>query len=85
MGVFRSLFIMTVGAALGGALLLAHRVSQETGKSMTEAFADIPSEAQKLFADLRWRTDNAVSRGREAYHEKQTEMEDHLQGANRPD
>ena len=85
MGVCRSLFVLAVGAAVGGAVLLAYRVSQETGKSLPEAFADIPAEAQKLFADLRVRADEAVKRGREAYHEKQAEMEEHHRGVPQPE
>ena len=84
MGMGRSLVLLAAGAALGGALLLAYRVSQETGKSLPDAFADVPAEAQRLFADLRGRADQAVNRGREAYHEKQTEMEEHLQGGSEP-
>lgn len=82
---FRSLFVFGVGAAVGGALLLAHRISQETGKNFTEALADVPAEAQRLFSDMRERADQAVERGREAYHEKQTEMEEHLRGTVQPE
>ena len=53
MGMIRSSILVAAGAALGGSLLLAHRVSQETGKSLMESFADVPAEAQKLFGDLR--------------------------------
>jgi len=73
--VFRSLFMLAAGAALGGAVLIAYRVSQETGKSMTESFSDVPAEAQRIFTDLRSRAEEAVSRGREAYQEKQAAME----------
>jgi len=77
----RSLFILAAGAAIGGAVLIAYRVSQETGKSLPEAFSDVPAEAQRLFADLRGRANQAVERGREAYQEKQADMEEHLRGA----
>ena len=80
----RSLFLLVAGAAIGGALLLAHRVSQETGKSLPEAFADVPAEARRVFADLRERADQAVERGREAYRDKQSEMEAHQQGGSEP-
>jgi hypothetical protein len=80
MGLIRSSILVAAGAALGGGLLLAHRVSQETGKSITESFADVPSEAQKLFEDLRTRADDAMARGREAYQQKQADMEEHLRG-----
>ncbi|MGI5939578.1 MAG: hypothetical protein ACOX8V_02645 [Thermoleophilia bacterium] len=78
MGMIRSSVLLLSGAALGGALLLAHRVSQETGKGIVESFAEVPTEAQKLFTDLRGRADEAVARGREAYIEKQDEIEEHL-------
>lgn len=84
MGVFRSLFVLAAGVAIGGALLLAYRVSQETGKSLPEAFIDVPAEAQRLFVDLRARADKAIERGREAYHEKQTDIEEHLRDAAQP-
>jgi hypothetical protein len=84
MGVFRSLFVLAAGAAMGGALLLAYRISQETGKSFPEALTDVPAEAQRLIADLRGRADQAIERGREAYHEKQTEIEEHLRGVIEP-
>lgn len=80
MGLIRSSILVAAGAALGGGLLLAHRVSQETGKGIMEAFADVPGEAQKLFEDVRTRADEAISRGREAYQEKQAEIQEHLQG-----
>jgi gas vesicle protein len=83
MGVIRSSVLLLAGAAAGGALLIAHRVSQETGKGLTESFADVPGEAQRLFADIRGRLDEAVARGREAYHEKQSAMEEHLGDAPR--
>ncbi len=83
MGMIRSSVLLLAGAAAGGALLIAHRVSQETGKGLTESFADVPAEAQRLFGDVRGRLDEAVARGREAYHEKQSDMEEHLDDAPR--
>jgi ElaB/YqjD/DUF883 family membrane-anchored ribosome-binding protein len=81
MGVFRSLLVLTVGAAIGGAVLLAYRVSQESGKSLMESWTDVPGEAQRLFSDVRGRAEEALERGREAYQSKQTEIVEHLQGA----
>lgn len=78
MGLIRSSLLVLTGAAAGAALLLAHRVSQETGKGLTESFADVPSEAQRLLGDLRGRADEAVTRGRAAYQEKQAEIEEQL-------
>jgi hypothetical protein len=74
MGTFRSLFILAAGAAIGGAALIAYRVSQETGKTFQEALADVPAEAQVLFNDLRGKATDAVQRGREMYADKQEEM-----------
>jgi uncharacterized protein (DUF58 family) len=84
MGACRSLVVLAAGAAIGGALLLAYRVSQETGKGLPEALTHVPAEAQRLFADLRGRADQAMERGREAYHEKQTDIEEHLRDSTQP-
>jgi hypothetical protein len=81
MGVCRSVFVLTVGAAIGGAVFLAYRVSQESGKSFMEAWADVPAEAERLFSDVRGRAEEALQRGREAYDSKQAEIAEHLQGA----
>lgn len=77
---FRSILILTAGAAIGAALLIAHRVSQETGKSMSESFADVPDEARRLFDEVKDRAENAVERGRQAYQQKQAEMDEYLGG-----
>lgn len=81
MGVCRSLLVVTLGAAIGGAVLLAYRVSQESGKSLMEAWSDVPAEAERLFSDLRGRGEEAFQRGREAYDSKQAEIAEYLQGA----
>jgi hypothetical protein len=74
MGTFRSLFVLAAGAAIGGAALIAYRISQETGKPFQEALADVPAEAQVLFNDLRAKAADAIQRGREMYEDKQEEM-----------
>ncbi|NLO27457.1 MAG: hypothetical protein GX113_04660 [Actinobacteria bacterium] len=79
MGSFRSLLILTAGAVLGGAALIAYRISEESGKPFQEALSDVPAEAQRMFADLRGRADDAMERGREMYMEKQEEMGERLQ------
>lgn len=58
--------------------MIAYRISQESGKPFQEALSDVPAEAQRLFADLRGRANDAVERGREMYMEKQQEMEEQL-------
>lgn len=79
MGSLRSLFIFAAGAAIGGAALIAYRISQETGKPLQDAFSDVPAEAQRLFADVKSRATEALERGRGMYLEQQEEMQGHLQ------
>jgi gas vesicle protein len=78
MGSFKSLFVLLAGAAIGGAALIAYRISQETGKPFQEALSDVPGEAQRMFADLKGRATEAVERGREMYVDKQEEVEELL-------
>lgn len=78
MGTFRSLFILAAGAAIGGAALIAYRISQETGKPFQEAISDVPGEAQRLFTDLKSRATDAVGRGREMYLDKQDAIDEQL-------
>lgn len=80
MGTLRSLAVLAAGAAIGGAVLIAYRISQETGKPLQEALYDVPAEAQRLFADLKTRASEAAQRGREMYMEKQQELEERLSG-----
>ncbi len=80
MGSFRTFLVLATGLAIGGALVIAHRVSQETGKSWSESFTDVPGEAKRIYEDLKLRADDAFDRGRQAYHEKQTEMDSYLSG-----
>jgi hypothetical protein len=80
MGAFRSFLILASGVAIGGALVIAHRVSEETGKSMSESFADVPGEARRMYAGVRERAQDAVSRGRQAYEQKQSDMDVYLHG-----
>jgi outer membrane murein-binding lipoprotein Lpp len=74
MGAVRSLVILAVGAAIGGAALIAHRVSQETGKPIQEALADVPAEVQRLYAEMKAKSEEAFEKGRAAYEEKQQEL-----------
>jgi hypothetical protein len=80
MSFVKTLVVLVTGLAIGGAVVIAHRVSQETGKGWADSFADVPEEAQRMFDDLKARTGVAVDRGREAYHQKQSEMESYLTG-----
>ena len=80
MGSFRSLIVLASGVAIGGALVIAHKISEETGKSMTEAFAEVPGEAQRIFVDVRGRAEDAVGQARQAYEQKQAQMDAFLHG-----
>ena len=80
MGGIRSFLVLVTGVAIGGALIIAHRVSQETGKTMVESFAEVPGEAQRIFEELRERAEEAAGRARQAYEQKQAEMETYLGG-----
>jgi len=74
MGAVRSLVILAAGAAIGGVALLAYRISQETGKPIQEALADVPAEIQRLYAELKTKGTEAFEKGRAAYEEKQQEF-----------
>jgi hypothetical protein len=67
MGGFRTIAILAAGAAVGGALMIAHRVSEDTGKTLTESFGDVPAEAQRIFGDVKSRANDAVSKARQTY------------------
>jgi hypothetical protein len=54
-------FIMGV---LAGAVWLAYRSSQETQKSLPESFADVPTEAKKVYVEVRTRATEAVKQAR---------------------
>lgn len=74
MGSLRSLFVLAAGAAIGGAVIIAYRISQESGKPFQEALSDVPAEAQRMFNDMKARATEAVERGADMYMEKQAEM-----------
>ena len=78
MGAIRSLILLTAGAVVGGAAVLAYRISEETGKSFQEALADVPAELERLYAEIREKSEEALEKGRALYEEKQAELEDQL-------
>ncbi len=80
MGVLKSCVILAAGAAIGGALVIAHRVSEESGKGITESFADVPAEVRRMVADIQARVDQAAAGARDAYEHKQAEMDAFLHG-----
>ncbi len=79
MVVARSSVLVLLGLAVGAVLFLAHRSSQETGKNLAESLADVPAEAMGLFSDVRGKAEEAINRGREAYYQKQAEIDEQLQ------
>jgi hypothetical protein len=80
MGKFIVGLAVLAGAALGSAAALAYRISNETGKSFTEALNEVPAEAERYWEELRQRGMEAVAAGREAAHEKQQNIEEQLRG-----
>jgi Flp pilus assembly protein TadB len=61
-------FIMGV---LAGAVWLAYRSSQETQKSLPESFADVPTEAKKVYVEVRTRATEAVKQARGSMTEEE--------------
>jgi hypothetical protein len=65
-------FIMGV---LAGAVWLAYRSSQETQKSLPESFADVPTEAKKVYVEVRTRATDAVKQARGSMADGQDGLE----------
>lgn len=80
MGRFVVGLTVLAGAALGTAAALAYRISQETGKSFTEALNEVPAEAERYWEEFRQRGMEAISAGREAAQQKQSDIEQQLRG-----
>jgi hypothetical protein len=74
MGAVRTLAILAAGAAIGGVALIAHRISQETGKPIQDALVDVPAEVQRLYTEMKAKSEEALEKGRAAYEEKQQEL-----------
>ncbi|GAB4250947.1 MAG: hypothetical protein Kow00129_11830 [Thermoleophilia bacterium] len=70
--------IAGVGAVAGSAAMLAYRVSQETGRSLTDSVKEVPAEAQRYWEELRMRGEEAFQAGKQAAKEKQAEIEEQL-------
>jgi hypothetical protein len=58
-----------IGGVLAGVFLLAYRVSQQTDKSITESFVDVPGEARKVYVDVKAKATDAVKHMRETGEE----------------
>lgn len=67
-----------IAAGLGGAVVLAYRISRETGKSFAEALNEVPAEAERYLEELLARGREAYDAGKVAAVEKQTEIEKRL-------
>jgi hypothetical protein len=80
MGTFRSLVILGAGVVIGGAALIAYRISQDTGKPLQDALMEVPAEAGRMFADMRTRAAEAVERGREIYEQRQNAFAEQYEG-----
>lgn len=69
-----------VGAAIGGAVVLTYKISRETGKTLSEAAAEVPAEAMRYWEDARARALEALEAGRQAARRKEEEIEQSLSG-----
>ena len=74
------LFTTFVGTVVGGAAVLAYRISRETGKTLSEAAAEVPAEAMRYWEDIRARGLDAFEAGRSAARRKEEEIQQHLGG-----
>lgn len=69
-----------VGAAIGGAAVLTYKISRDTGKTLSEAAAEVPAEAMRYWENARARALEALEAGREAARRKEDEIEQSLSG-----
>ena len=74
------LFTTFVGVVVGGAAVLTYKISRETGKTLSEAAAEVPAEAMRYWEDIRARGLDAVQAGRAAALRKEEEIQQHLGG-----
>lgn len=70
--------VALVGAAVASAGALAYRVSQETGRGITDSIKEVPAEAQRYWEEVRMRGQEAYEAGKTAAKEKQAEIEEQL-------
>ena len=66
MGFGKAVLAAFIGGVLAGVFILAYRVSQRTEKSLTESFADVPAEAQRVYVDVKAKATDAVKHVRES-------------------
>jgi hypothetical protein len=80
----RSVLLLVAGIFFGLFVLLAFRLSRETGKSVAASFLDVPGELQRLLTGLPGRAEAALTAGRQAIDAKQAEIEQFLRQAEQP-
>lgn len=78
MAALRSLVMLTAGAVMGAAAVIAYRLSEETGKPLQETIADVPAEIGRLCEDLKAKTLDEIDRARVAWEDRQQESAEHL-------
>jgi hypothetical protein len=76
MSFWKAVLAAFIGGVLAGVFLLAYRVSQETQKSLPESFADVPSEAKRVYEDVKAKATDAVKRVHGGAAETETEVGD---------
>lgn len=80
MNKFGFLLTTLVGAVVGGAAALTYKISRETGKTLSEAAAEVPAEAMRYWEDIRARGLDAFEAGRSAARKKEGEIQQQLDG-----
>ena len=80
MNKFGVFFVTLVGVVVGGAAALTYKISRETGKTLSEAVAEVPAEATRYWEDVRARGVDAFEAGRSAARKKEDEIQEHLGG-----
>ena len=81
----RAVLAAFIGGVLAIVFVLAWRASKETGKSIPASLTDVPTEAQRLAADLRSRAAQVVDTGWETLRGKEAPLKERLaEGVARP-
>lgn len=80
MGLMRTIPAVFIGGVLVVVLILAWKVSRDSGKSIPRALPDVPREAKKVFTDTKTRTMDAVQAGRETVHKTEAAIKGRFTG-----
>lgn len=78
---WRKVFLVLLVAAAGGAVYVARRRAQESGRTILEVLPELPAEAQRLVDQGIERLKSAVELGRQAALERQREIQELIEGA----